>query len=206
MKNTIEIIDKKVKAAADARAELEKARKDSFTEKQELKRKAEAAAEAGNVDLYLEINKQIERADAAAHVREVQLNKKSAPVTLDEVKGAWSDFVTGYNKSLGAGLAELEKVKNALLDRYSSLLSLQQGALEIRERLAGYVGEDVCNLEGLFPMDFVPYKKNLEGGNVQTRFGSDPYAVFYLAHKAGTKLVDPVLQNVNAVMIAHRSK
>lgn len=183
MKITVKDIDEKVKVAADAREEIEKAKEETFKAKQELSRKAEAAADAGDVDLYYKYTQDVGRLDAAAHVREVQLRKKDQPVTDEEVTAAWADYVAGYNKSLAAGLAKLEKAKDALLAEYAALVNLQSEALTVRARLAGYVGKQ----EEQLSMEFVPIKRatvaKQEEGCIVPIYGRDPYAAFYLANK-----------------------
>ena len=183
MKITVKDIDVKVKDAAKARAEIERAKEEYFKEKQELSRKAEEAADAGNVDLYYKYTQDAGRLDAAAHVREVQLRKKDKPVTENEVNAAWSDFVAGYNKSLAAGLSRLEKAKSALLSEYSALIDLQEEALITRARLAGYVGQR----EEALNMSYVPVKMGdkigPEEGVISRAYGVDSYAAFYLANK-----------------------
>ena len=206
MKITVETIDAKVKAAADARAELEKAKEQAFKEKQELTRKAEAAAEDGNVDLYYQYTQDAGRVDAAAHVREVQLRKKDQPVTEPEVTAAWADFVAGYNKNLAAGLVRLEKAKDALLSEYEALVDLQGDALEIRERLAGYVDQKA--LESSFPMEYIPAKNGLDIGGVKNYFGSDPFVCFFLAYRSlgNPTLEDPTLGRVNSIVHRHQAR
>lgn len=183
MKITVKDLDEKVKMAADARAEIEKEKEKTFQAKQELSRKAEAAADAGDVDLYYKYTQDVGRLEAAAHVREVQLRKKDQPITEDEVMSAWSDYVAGYSKNLASGLAKLEKAKAALLSEYSALLDLQGEALAVRARLAGYVDQK----EEALAMDYVPVKMGdkigPEEGVIIRNYGVDAYAAFYLANK-----------------------
>ena len=208
MKITVETIDAKVKAAAEARAELEKAKEQAFKEKQELTRKADAAAEDGNVDLYYQYTQDAGRVDAAAHVREVQLRKKDQPVTEPEVKAAWADFVAGYNKNLADGLTRLEKARDALLSEYEALVDLQGDALEIRERLAGYINEPTGDLCDSFPMEYIPAKNGLDAGGVRSFFGSDPFVCFFLAYRSlgNPTLDDPTLGRVLSIVQRHRAR
>ena len=181
MKFTVNDADKKANAVVEAQAEIESVKKKSAAEKAELENQAEAAADAGNVDRYMQLKQQAERVDATAYVRVKQLEKVTGP-TNEEISAAWNDYAAGYSKSLSAGLARLEKAKEALLAEYAALIDLQETALKTRARLAGYS-------EGLkeeqLVMDYIPFKKTTvtgaEEGAIVPIFGNDPYCAMFLA-------------------------
>lgn len=182
MKYTIADIEKKVQDAAAARARMEQEQAKAAAEKAEYERKADAAADAGDVESFLKLKQQAEHAEAVSYIMHRQLEKKIAPVSAGEVNIAWADYANTYGKALASELAKLEKAKDALLSEYAKLISMQEEALAARARMAGYVDMKDEQLS----LDFIPLKAftpNGGVGQVVPAFGNDPYAAFYLANK-----------------------
>lgn len=208
MKITVKDIDQKVAAAAEERDRLKKESREADSKKTELEKLATAAAEDGRLEDYRAIKRQAAAIEEESFVRSAQLSKLNQPIPEADVFAAWTDYVTAYNKALAARLAEAEKKMNAYLDEYEAALNLQNEALAVRERLAGYLGQDIDG-PGKEPkgfiMDFIPSAVNPIRSPVQ-----EDRAAFYLSQRRaerqpGNFLRDPVTNRVISVVCNHRA-
>ena len=194
MKITIDTIEKKAKAAEAARREMYDAENQAATEIQELRNKADAAADAGDADGYIAIQEEIRRAEGRAYVRKAQLQKIAQALTEADVREAWDNYVSSFNKNLDAKLAEFNQAKAAALAEYRAAVALQKEACKIRERIARYVGVDIgvltSALDDMFPMTGIPYNGGLE--DVTLRCGAlgalDKDLAFAVAQMSKTPL------------------
>lgn len=205
MKITVKDIDEKVAAAAAERDRLKAESREADAKKAELEKLATAAAEEGRLENYRALKKQAAAIEEESFVRSAQLGKLGQPVPEKEVFDAWADYVSVYNKSLSARLAEAEKKMNAYLDEYETAVALQNEALAVRERLAGYLGHDTGKEPSGFIMDYIPSEAKPERPPVK-----EDKAAFYLSQRRaerqpGNLFPDPVTQRVISVVFNHRS-
>lgn len=154
MKNTPKEIDAKVQAAADAKAKLRAEEEQAGTDLQNLKAEAEAAIDAGDVDLYLSIKSRISRVEAESIVRKRQIEKTSAPVTREECDEAWATYRADYEKTLTKLLTVLETKRREFIKAYMDAVALQEQACATRERLGGYIGINLSALVDEVPSEF----------------------------------------------------
>lgn len=201
MKISVADIDKKVADAAEKKNQLKAESKQADSRKLDLDKQSTAAAEAGDLELYRALKKQAASIEEESFVRAAQLGKLQNPVSEDEVLSAWKDYTTTYNKTMSAHLAELEKKKNAFLDEYETLVKMQGEALVIRERLAGYLGEEFAKtVDSRMGMEVIPFNPQFERPPV-----TDYMASFYLSQRKGERregylMVDPVTERVVSVV------
>lgn len=207
-KITVKDIDARVAADAAERDRLKAESREADSKRAELEKMATAAAESGRLEDYRAIKRQAAAIEEEAFVRAAQIGKLSQNVPEQDVFDAWANYVTVYNKSLSERLAEAEKKMNAYLDEYEAALNLQNEALAVRERLAGYLGQD---LDGTgkepkgFLMKFVPTAPMMQRPPV-----NDAVAAFYLSQRKaerqpGVLTFDPVTSRVISVVFNHRA-
>ena len=178
---------------------------------------AEDAALAGDADAYMALKGKAEKQKALAYIQEKQIKKLgTAPiVTKEETVEAWVDYSRSYSAKMKSKLAKYEAAKKKLLEDYGELVSMQNDACEVREKLASYIGINVLgmNMDGglgsLYPMEYIPCigkgVTKVDPGMVSIP-GSplrDPDAVFYLSAMRldGAKLHESKeAQSVNSVV------
>lgn len=199
MKTTIKAVDEKVRSAAEAAAQLEEEANRASIETKDLQEQATAAAEAGDLERYRALKKQILELEEASFVRRSQLKKKTEGVTPEEVLTAWDGYVGDFNKKMASRLADLEQKKKALLDAYSAAVELQAEGLEIRERLAGYIKADPQG----FAMDVIP-----STNPVMRMPSNDALCAFYLTETWDRSTANPWLdaktQRVATIVNHHK--
>ncbi len=132
--------------------EFEKLRKQSQTEKDkiagviadlirkesELAEAANAAAEAGDVDLYQQKTSELGKVRATIYVRRKQM-EKLCPFTDADVVAAWGEYASSFNKGFQKRLDEYGKAREALRKMYMELVRDQNAALVERDRYAGFI-------------------------------------------------------------------
>lgn len=215
---TIKDIENQLKATEQARLQLEKTKNENEAQAKEYRTQADAAAVAGDVARYKELKALADDAEAVAYVCEKQLEaEKGNPVTYDQTREAWDDYVAEYNKKLSAALRKFEKLKADMLKEYEGAVELQRKACETREYLADVIGKKPLRADGehrladLYPMDSIPCVKNpLSGGAISIGGARiiDPDAVYYLASfkLAGDQLLNnPGKSVLCAVVQDHRA-
>lgn len=177
---TVNELDQRVVDAAAAREKMEREKKDRAAKKEALAQEAEAYAEANDVDGYLRCKQQIERLDAIDHVIDVQLRKSPQIASNDEIRAAWNDYASEYNRKMVAGLASLEKTRKELLRVYGELYEAQKSALAIRGRLEQYAADEHV-LDSATPMEFIGYVGGYDPHAIRPNYGSDPNCAYFLA-------------------------
>lgn len=113
---------------------------DLIRQESELNDAANAAAEAGDVDLYEAKSKELEKIRATIFVRRKQMDKL-CPFTDSEVMESWSDYAKTFNRSFEKKIAEYEKQAKAVREAFLDLVRTQNEALIARERYAGMVSD-----------------------------------------------------------------
>lgn len=159
---TIKELEKKIQDANSARDQMAREQEDALFASRELKRQADDAAAAGDVDGYLKFKNELDRQEAVFFVRKTQLERSQKVVTDAEISDAWDSFAKGYNKNLASKQAEFEKLKKAALSAYREMVDLQRDALIQRQKLADLAGVTAISMgsitpefERRFPMDYI---------------------------------------------------
>ncbi len=161
MKITVQDLERKAREAAEARDEIKEEEKRLFNETRDLNIQADEAADAGNLDLYLELKKKIETAAAKAYVRKRQLEKKDSPVTREEAASAWADYRADYEKKLSAKLTAVDKARSAFLVAYKDAVDVQADACATRQRLAKFLDQP-GDVAVAFPMATIPERHGVD--------------------------------------------
>ena len=195
---TIAKLLERVKAAQDDKARMEREKVEAEDRGRELKRQADAAAADGDVDKYLRLKQEYERADAVAFVRKTQLERQASAVSQQDIDAGWNSYSSEYSKKLSSLRAEYEKSVSAALSVFRKMIALQHEALCQRRELAELAGlpVDYTNagtVENKFPMEYVLSSGNRAEG-VYFRVGQmgalDPDLAFYFAHLGHDRMLD----------------
>ncbi len=162
MKITIAQIMEKIKSAHDANERMKQEQERAAIESRELKRKADEAAAAGDIDGYLRLKQELDRQEAVAYVRKTQLERQANPVSQEEITAAWDGYSSDYVKKMNAARKEYQTAKTAALSAFRKLLDLQHEALAQREKLADIAGipaKEALHIspeaERAFPMPYI---------------------------------------------------
>lgn len=215
MKYTIEKIKAMIAEHSAGRKALENEIADLLKQEAELAAQAEAAADSGNVDDYMDLSAKKNRATATIFVKRKQMDKIPGNALPEDVaRDAWADYVTDYNTDLKKKLAAYAAAKKKLCELYSDLIDTQDGALSFRELLAANSGKTAA----AFAMEYIPVRKGLETKGLIKKGGintMDPDAVFFLSAYeiennrsiivlSSSGYYDPEQHRVNNVVLAHK--
>ena len=159
----LEEISKRIQAAQEKRKQLAKEKESAAAEAERLKGEADAAAERGDVDEYLRLKGLLDRAEGTAFVKGRQLEKDDSPVSEDELREGWADYVRGYGTKLTAAQVAYDKAKTATAAAFRKMVDLQHEACVQREELAKIAGipkerfgKPSVEMERLFGMPYIP--------------------------------------------------
>ena len=211
MKYTIEKIRTMIAEHHAGRKALENEIADLLKQESELAAQAEAAADAGNVDSYMDLAGKSNLVSATIFVKRKQMDKTPGKALPDDVaREAWADYAADYNKALKKKLDEYGRMKQKLCQMYGDLLDYQNEALNIRLLFSN---NSTVPAEA-FRMEFIPVKGYGEHPRGNISIGGcnihDPDAVFFLSDYCiknsvifGTGKIDPTLSKVQCVIAQH---
>lgn len=152
MKITIETIEQKIRHAAEERAKLS-AELDALRKAEaEAKEKVNAAADAGDVELYTTLDNERQKLTVAAFVKSRQLEKLNKPFTEEEILDAWKDYAGKYGKDLDRKLKDFASARKALVKSYMDICKMQGEMLHKRRRCVELSSFDAVN----FPVNMIP--------------------------------------------------
>lgn len=167
-------------------------------EESKLDAQMKTAADAGEVDNYLELSNQKDTVAKKIYVKRTFQDKRSPLVTETGATEAWNDYVGSYNKKLKAAIADYESEKQKLCSMYSDMVELQKNACATREILADAVSVPSSN----FKMDTIPFVEYVsdikdQAINYAMRLNgligvADPDVCYYLSNhvkKTGEKIM-----------------
>lgn len=180
MKYTVSDFEKALAKVTQTRETLKREIDDLIRQEAELDAAANAAADADDVDGFMQKRAAKDRASATLFVKRRQLDKLGAGVTEDDARNAWVDYAGTYSKKLAAGLKAFAAEKQKLCEMYDELVTLQEEALAVRERLGNAVGAD----KNTFAMDYIPVIGGVSAkGTIKIGgfCGADPDAVYFLS-------------------------
>ena len=129
-----------------------------------LEEKMKAAADAGDTDTYLALSAEKDTVAKKIFVKSSFQKKRGSLVNEDGAKGAWKDYVSGYNKKLKSSIAAFEEEKKKLCAMYSELVSIQNEALKVREHLCEVTG---LNNPESFEMAYIPFINGSDPGTIK---------------------------------------
>lgn len=141
----IDALRKDYAASVKLRSDKEDRARQLQEELRQLNADAEAAAMDGDVEKYKEIQKEISSKGADLFVLRKTLGKKI--ITPERTRDSWTEYAADYAGRFKKAQAKLEKAKLALREAYEDCITCENDALQIREELAGMVGEDPAEYE-----------------------------------------------------------
>ena len=213
MKYTIEKIKAMIAEHSAGRKALENEIADLLKQEAELAAQAEAAADTGNVDDYMDLSAKKNRATATIFVKRKQMDKAPVKALPDDVaREAWAEYAEDYNKALKKKLDEYASLKKKLCQMYGEMLDYQNEALNVRLLFSN---NSAVPAEA-FRMEYIP----LRGGALNPVGGTslngcsirDPDAVFFLSDyciknnvgfATSTGVSDPTLKKAHSVLGQH---
>ena len=155
-------IVKKHDAAQASKEPLQKEIDSLKKRKAELESQAEAAAEAGDEDRYIQLKHAADDAGMRAYVREKRLANADAPIDLAEGQAAWDEFISPINRQLNKAHAAYVKQQKQLFESLKELMELQRKAYATREQIAGLCGyktwwveNDYAEVKSKFPFQHI---------------------------------------------------
>ena len=140
-KKTFVELDRLTKAAEEKKRQLTEDINELLAKKAEAHNAAQAAAEAGDTDGYLDKHKAEERLDAEIFVKRTQLDKAGATLSRDDIMDAWEDYCKGYNIEQSREWSKYLTMRKQLFDQFMKVVLLQNNALKLRERCGQLAGE-----------------------------------------------------------------
>ena len=109
---------------------------------QELDAEAQKLAENGDLKGYTTKKAQADKAGAQLYVKQMQLKKATNPITEQESREAWNEYVKDADKELKSAWNEYENKRRDLANSFEELMKLQKTRLEIREQCAEFITGD----------------------------------------------------------------
>lgn len=184
MKMTVETFDAKVRDHENKHKRITDDIAELAMKEAALAEELEASADAGDVDLYIKLNRQKEDISAALLVKRTFLDKMGPAVTPDDAKEAWSSYVSGYDKEMKKAISDFEAAKNALISKYETLIDKQWEALNVKDHLNKQV--KLPDPDKAYPMLCIPCLSNYnEPGSLNKgAFNiADPDLLYFMANK-----------------------
>ena len=217
MSTTVKDIQLRAEALAKKREDLKKSIAELEGRVADLKGKAQTAAEAGRVDEYKAANSAAQDAEASLYVARVQLQKTDFNIPEKDIKAAWADYASAYNKKLEKMSSAFDGKRKELLADYKAMVDLQAEAFAARELLARLAGLNVHEgkaFDNAFPCKTLERGANTPGDHIVKGVGvTNPDAIYYvsqIAKNAGKALIEiydePEYMQFQDVVSNHISK
>lgn len=147
----LEKLQKKVDESQKNKARLEAEINDLREKQSELDAKAEKMAEAGDVDGYLRVKGQADRAGAELHVKELQLKKADLPVEKEEALAAWNEFIKSADAAFEKKFEAYKKARQELGAMLKDIVRERENAKQMRDLLVSYCG---VNKGSMTPLEY----------------------------------------------------
>ena len=137
-----EVIKKKYEAAQAIRERLSNDISELKNRQQALDDEAHKLAENGDTDGYMIKKAEADRAGAELYVKQMQLNKSSNPISEEEARAAWLEYVKKADKELKAAWNTYDLKRRSLASDLKHLIAMQEDRLSLRAQCADYVTRD----------------------------------------------------------------
>ena len=157
MKKSFDELDRLARAAEAGKVKLKTEIDDLMQQKVERHNEAQAAAEAGDVDRYMELHAAEERLDAQIFVKRAQMDKAVSPVNPEDVVSAWDSYSKDYSRDFEKLWKQYLSARKSLYGLFMQVVSAQNSALRVRERCGQLAGRD--------PSTF--HMQTIDGSNAQ---------------------------------------
>lgn len=190
----IKDIEKRIEENNEKLRHAKELKNNALELEKEFSVKAEESAIAGNVDMFMEYKKKAHEQEAISYIQDKQIEKINSAVSIsrEDTVEAWEEYEKDYSRQLKAKVEKFKASKAKLIKDYLELVSMQEEACKLRERLASYIGKKIdpllpnAGLQGIYPMEYIPCigksaewipgKVEMKGTSV-----SDPDAIYYLS-------------------------
>ena len=177
LKKSLDELDRITKAAEDRRTQLREELDDLLRQKNDAQEAAEAAAQAGNVELFVEKKREAEQFDAAAYVKRAQMDNAGVVIPREAILDAWQDYTRVYNKELAREWKAFLAERKELYNHFMRLVLMQNDALHEQERCAALAGDSTLSA---FKMDYLP-AQNAPGVAYGGRRCTTPETVYFMS-------------------------
>lgn len=132
-------IDELIKKIKDLKAANIQRAKDAEATKasvEKLRQAEQAAAASGDLEAYKEAKAKRIAAEDEAFVLGESSKRISDKLDPAEVKAAWKDYCSGYNKDFAKDLKKYQEARSALAGLYYEMIRKQNKALAVRRECA----------------------------------------------------------------------
>lgn len=106
----------------------------------DLKRKAEEAAEAGDVDGYSDLKGQAEHAASEVYVMKKRIQKTDTPISREDAVAAWGSYITPANKEFEKKHKAYLKAKRDLAETFKDMAYALEKSYFMRMECARFAG------------------------------------------------------------------
>lgn len=174
------------------------------------KAEAEDALNSGDEAKYLSCQDELKVLEARELIRQRKLESASKPFTDNEVKAAWDDYATDFNKQMEKRLKEYRTAVETMEKAYIDLVNFQNEALKTRKICGDMMGvecpeysrqtDDIyyTKMKKLVTIPNEPINKIIDTGNgiISVKMPDD--CEYYLAHR----LISPEM--IGSVVRMHK--
>lgn len=171
------------------------------------------AGSKGDGETFVEMDAEWKKVHSIINVKQQYLDNLPRIFTEKDALDAWSDYAVKYNSKFHKVLADFEAERAKLCKMYSDLVTVQNEALVMRERMEETSGTS----KDKFTVDFIPVRGGTDKGLL--RIGGlncmDADVCYYLANycrvnnkyiTTSTGELDPEAQRISNVVMVHNSK
>lgn len=134
-----EKLSKRKQSIEDNRQRLKAEIEELQAKEKALEDQARKSAEAGDIDGYMKVKAEIEKAKAASEVKSIQL-AGIGDLNRGEICAEWAEYRREYDKRFDAAHKSAEEAKQAFLSAFLTLLKVQNEGVRERSRFGGLLG------------------------------------------------------------------
>lgn len=127
---------KKYNEAQEKKSGRQKELSDLEGRREELEKKALAAAEEGKDEEYLRMKAEAERTEALIFVRKTSMKNMDKPITEAEARAAWEEYVSTADKEFRKKYADYKKAREKLFQMFLDIVEMQKTSFRKRQLLA----------------------------------------------------------------------
>lgn len=185
------------RAVVMAETERESIEKQISSLEGKLREKNEEKEQCSDSKSYLACQDDLRQIEADLFIERKKLEKQRKPFTEADVREAWTDYATAYNKGMQSKMKDFQKALTAFIDAYKDMVDLQNDALKNRETCADllgierdsykYGGDYDSAFTGFTRMTFIPQNANishasiLNKGPVQNGYSDE--CIYFMANE-----------------------
>ena len=133
MKMTMEALWKKYNDAQANEAKRAEEIREAEAAISALKEEREAAAQAGDLDLFDRKDDEIKKAERRLYV--LVKSAGNGKVTPEDTQSYWTEYAASFSKDQEKRIAEYQRLKKEACKKYEEILERQNDALHVREDL-----------------------------------------------------------------------